>query len=173
MRYAVILLSGIATAALTSFSIRPKLTVTSSAFIAGQMIPVKYSCEGAEVSPPLHIVDIPGNAKSLAIILHDPDAPVKGGFTHWVKWNVDVMPDIPENFMGGHTGLNSANKNSYKGMCPPSGTHHYYFSVYALDAKLDIDLNTDKTSLEKEMQGHILAEGELMGLYKKSTISMK
>ena len=156
-------------AAITSFSNSPKLKITSTSFANNGSIPSKYSCEGEEVSPPLLISDIPSGTKSLAIILHDPDAPREGGFTHWVVWNIDPgNNNIPENFKGAQQGLNGAGQPGYKGMCPPSGTHHYHFMVYALDTKLDIDKKTDKAGLEKSMQGHILAQGDLVGLYKKT-----
>lgn len=153
---------------MTSFTDQKKLTVTSIAFADNGTIPAKYSCEGEEISPPLHITGIPGGTKSLALILHDPDAAVEGGFTHWVVWNIDINGNIPENFKGAEQGLNGAKKQGYKGMCPPSGTHHYHFKVYALDSRLNIDKNTDKAGLEKAMAGHILGEGELIGLYTKT-----
>lgn len=156
-------------AAITSFSNSPKLKITSTSFANNGSIPSKYSCEGEEASPPLLISDIPSGTKSLAIILHDPDALREGGFTHWVVWNIDPgNNNIPENFKGAQQGLNGAGQPGYKGMCPPSGTHHYHFMVYALDTKLDIDKKTDKAGLEKSMQGHILAQGDLVGLYKKT-----
>ena len=162
-------LSLAAAAAVTAFSVIPKLKVSSTAFANNSAIPMKYSCEGEEVSPPLSISDIPDGAKTLAIIVHDPDAPRAGGFTHWVVWNIDVADKtLPENFKGAQQGLNGAGQPGYKGMCPPTGTHHYHFMVYALDTKLSIDPKTDKAGLEKSMQGHILAQGELVGLYKKT-----
>ncbi|HEY8780590.1 MAG TPA: YbhB/YbcL family Raf kinase inhibitor-like protein [Mucilaginibacter sp.] len=144
-----------------------RLTVTSTSFTDNGLIPAKYSCEGQEVNPPLHITGVPDDAKSLALIVHDPDAPAKGGFTHWVVWNIDTKGNIPENFKGAEQGLNGAKKEGYKGMCPPSGTHHYHFMVYALNTRLSISKNTDKAGLEKAMHGHILAEGDIVGLYKK------
>ncbi len=155
--------------AITSFTSDSSLVVTSSGFANNASIPVKYSCEGGESSPPLLITNIPTNAQSLAIILHDPDAPVQGGFTHWVMWNISPTENkIPENFKGAEQGLNGAKQKGYKGMCPPSGTHHYHFMVYALDSKLTLDNNaTDKAALEAAMQGHIISQGELVGLYKK------
>jgi Raf kinase inhibitor-like YbhB/YbcL family protein len=162
-------LSLAAAAAITAFSVVPKLKVSSTAFADNSAIPMKYSCEGKEVSPPISISDVPAGAKSLAIILHDPDAPMAGGFTHWVVWNINVADKtLPENFKGAQQGLNGAGQPGYKGMCPPGGTHHYHFMVYALDTKLSIDPKTDKAGLEKSIQGHILAQGELVGLYKKS-----
>jgi Raf kinase inhibitor-like YbhB/YbcL family protein len=156
-------------AAMTSNLNTSNLKVTSPAFANNGRIPVKYSCEGEEDSPPLLITDIPAGTKSLAIILHDPDAPRKGGFTHWVVWNINPgQNNIPENFKGAQQGLNSAGRPGYMGMCPPSGIHHYHFMVYALDTNLDIDKKTDKASLERSMQGHVLAEDDLVGLYKKT-----
>jgi len=155
--------------ALTSFSNNPALKISSTSFANNSTIPAKYSCEGEEVSPPLLISDIPSGTKSLAIILHDPDAPRAGGFTHWVVWNIEPADNkIPENFKGAEQGLNGTEQPGYKGMCPPSGTHHYHFRVYALDTKLDLDKKTDKAGLESSMKGHILAEGDLVGLYKKT-----
>ena len=145
------------------------LAVTSAAFKSNSIIPQKYSCEGAETSPPLRIANVPSTAKSLALIVHDPDAPVQGGFTHWVMWNIDVNGDIPEGYKNAVEGLNGARQKGYKGMCPPSGTHHYHFIVYALDERLELDPSaTDKAALEKAMEGHILAKGDLIGLYRKT-----
>lgn len=144
------------------------IDVSSSAFMEGGMIPVKYSCEGSQASPPLNFKGVPAGAKSLAIIVHDPDAPKAGGVTHWVVWNIPVSGTIPENFEGGVQGQNSDHQPGYTGMCPPDGTHHYNFMVYALDSLLSLDKSADKAALEKAMQGHILAQGILTGLYKKT-----
>ena len=155
---------------LSSFSCSTSLKVSSSAFSDNGNIPTKYSCEGTQVSPPLSISGIPSGTQSLALIVHDPDAGMKGGFTHWVVWNIDPSTTtIPEGFDGGEQGLNGAKKSGYIGMCPPTGTHHYHFIVYALDSKLDISNQTGKDGLEKSMKGHILSQGELVGLYKKSS----
>lgn len=169
MKTRLLLLTAIITIGfMMSFSDHKGLTVTSTAFTDNGMIPSKYSCEGQDINPPLHITGIPSKAKSLALIAHDPDAPMKGGFTHWVMWNIDVDGNIPENFKGAEQGWNGMKQNGYKGMCPPTGTHHYNFKVYALDIKLKITNNTDKAGLEKAIQGHIVAEGEITGLYKKT-----
>jgi Raf kinase inhibitor-like YbhB/YbcL family protein len=144
------------------------LKVSSKSFTNYGMIPSQYSCEGAQDSPPLYIENVPENAVSLALIVHDPDAPVQGGFTHWIMWNISTKGKIPENFKGGVQGLNGAHKNGYIGMCPPSGTHHYHFRVYALDIKLDLAPDADKQKLENAMNGHILAQGDLVGQYKKT-----
>jgi Raf kinase inhibitor-like YbhB/YbcL family protein len=151
-----------------SFILYATLTVTSPAFGANTMIPAKYTCQGASVSPALHIGDLPAQTKTLAIILHDPDAGRPGGFTHWVAFNIDPTQDIPEGFKGGVQALNGAGKAGYIGPCPPTGVHHYHFMVYALDARLDLSAQAGKADLEKAMQGHILAQGDLVGLYEKT-----
>jgi Raf kinase inhibitor-like YbhB/YbcL family protein len=142
------------------------LTVKSSAFLNDGLIPAKYTCTGQNISPDMTIDGIPGNAKSLALILDDPDAP-KGTFVHWVMWNISVVSKIEENSAPGMQGKNGANENKYTGPCPPSGVHHYHFKVYALDTQLQLPESTDKKALLKVMEGHILASGELIGLYKK------
>jgi Raf kinase inhibitor-like YbhB/YbcL family protein len=114
------------------------------------------------------VTGAPSGAKSFALILNDPDAPMPGGFTHWVMWNVAVDGNIPEDFKGAEQGFNGAKRAGYIGMCPPTGVHHYHFKVYALDTQLTLDKSTDKTGLEKAIAGHILAEGEIVGLYKKA-----
>jgi len=151
----------------SSFQKKETLTVISSGFTEGAVIPIRYTCEGANVNPPLNITGAPDNTKSLALIMHDPDAPIKGGFTHWVMWNIPVMTDIPEGYKEAVQGYNGAKKSGYTGPCPPTGTHHYYFRVYALDVTLSLPANTDKAGLEKAMKGHILAKGSIMGLFKK------
>lgn len=144
------------------------LTVSSSSFSNYGAIPAKYSCDGTGASPSLHVGNIPANTKSLALIVHDPDAPRDGGFTHWIVWNIDPKGDIPENFKGAVQGLNDAHKSGYIPMCPPGGLHHYHFRVYALDNMLQLDKNTDRNTLENAMNRHILAHGDLVGTYKKS-----
>jgi hypothetical protein len=168
MRLSNLLLFLFILTAMTSITNKTKLTVTSSAFTDGGMIPSKYTCEGTETSPPIKVTDIPAGTKSLALIVHDPDASAPGGFTHWVVWNLDVNGMIPEDFKSGVQGLNGTNKSGYKGMCPPTGTHHYHFKVYALDVVLNIDKASNKAALEKAMDGHILGEGEIVGLYAKA-----
>ena len=153
---------------LSAFASGPSLKITSSAFSNNGNIPVKYTCEGEQVSPPLSISGIPSGTKSIAIIVHDPDAPMKGGFTHWIVWNIEASTiNIPEGFKGAEQGLNGAQKTGYFGMCPPSGIHHYHFMVYALDSRLDIGKRARRSELDKAMKGHILAQGDLVGLYKK------
>lgn len=145
----------------------PDLIVKSSAFENNKLIPKKYSCDGDEVNPPISIEGIPSSAKTVALILDDPDAP-RGTFDHWIVWNIPPTSKIEENTVPGIEGLNGASTQSYVGMCPPSGTHRYFFKVYALDTKLDLKANaTKKKDLENAMKGHILAKGELIGLYKR------
>jgi Raf kinase inhibitor-like YbhB/YbcL family protein len=143
------------------------LTITSPDFTENGMIPSKFTCEGENTSPALHISGLPSGTKYLAIILQDPDAPMKGGFTHWVAFNIDPLADIPQKFNGGVQAMNGASKAGYIGPCPPTGTHHYHFMIYALDSKLDLPASSNKEQLEKAMEGHILAQGDLVGLYKK------
>jgi len=148
------------------------LTITSPAFGAGGDIPPKFTCDGDGISPALHIAEIPANTKSLVLIVYDPDVPKAGGVTHWMAWNLPPLPDIPEGFTphgenSGIQGKNSKGQNAYMGPCPPDGTHHYHFKIYALDAMLMVDANIDKEGLEKTLEGHIVAQGELVGLYKR------
>lgn len=151
----------------SSFAKRTAIVVTSSAFMQNAAIPTQYTCEGNQMSPPLKLSNIPPRTQSLALIVHDPDAPMKGGFTHWVMWNIPVQEDIAENYKAAMQGMNSAKQIGYTGPCPPTGTHRYNFKIYALDTKLNLTDQTDKQALEKAMKGHILGEGTLTGMYKK------
>jgi Raf kinase inhibitor-like YbhB/YbcL family protein len=152
---------------LAHLAVNAQISVTSTAFTNNGMIPSKYSCEGDNTNPPLAISHLPANTKTLALICHDPDAPREGGFTHWVMWNINPNEPVTENFKGATQGANGTGKPGYIGMCPPSGTHHYHFMVYALDTKLNLDKSTDKAALETAMKGHILSQTDLVGLYKK------
>jgi Raf kinase inhibitor-like YbhB/YbcL family protein len=143
------------------------LEVKSPAFEKNGMIPTKYTCEGEDINPPLTISGIPDAAKTLALTIEDPGAP-SGTFDHWVVWNIPTNGKIKENMSSGTQGKNGANQVGYTGMCPPSGTHKYIFTVYALDTKLELDENAHKKDLKKAIQGHILAEGQLIAYYKKS-----
>lgn len=130
------------------------------------MIPVKYTCSGENINPEISISGIPAETKSLALIMDDPDAP-SGDFVHWVMWNILTDGKISENSAPGVQGVNDFGENKYGGPCPPSGTHHYHFKIYALDTKLELPTETDKQGLLKAMEGHVLASGELVGLYMK------
>jgi len=140
-----------------------------SVFKNGEKIPIKYTADGEDVNPPLDISGIPNNAQSLVLIIDDPDAP-RGTWVHWVVWNTPANINkikensIPENSV---QGKNSWGKNEYGGPSPPSGTHRYYFKLYALDNTLSLDQSADKKSVENAMKGHILAKTELMGVYSR------
>ena len=141
-----------------------QLNISSIAFKADEMIPSKYTCDGVNINPPLDIKHIPEKAKCLALIVDDPDAPI-GTWVHWVVWNIPVTHHIKENEVHGIEGINDFQQYHYGGPCPPSGTHRYFFKIYALDALLDLPANTKKVQLEKAMSEHIIAFGELIGLY--------
>jgi Raf kinase inhibitor-like YbhB/YbcL family protein len=145
-----------------------KLSVKSPVFENGKHIPVKYTCDGANVNPPLTIDVVPEETKTLVLIVDDPDAPM-GVFDHWVVWNIPpTTRKIEENTVPGTEGMSSYRKHAYGGPCPPYGTHRYFFKVYALDARLDLKLDSTKRDVEKAMKGNILAEGELVGLYSRA-----
>jgi Raf kinase inhibitor-like YbhB/YbcL family protein len=145
------------------------MKIESPAFENNQPIPSKYTCDGEDVNPPLKISDVPEDAKSLVLIVDDPDAPL-GTFTHWIVWNIDPKTNfIEENSVpvGAIVGVNDFGKNSYGGPCPPSGTHHYHFKLYALDTTLNLDKDSKKNDLEKAMENHILEKAEIIGIYKR------
>ena len=145
-----------------------KLLVKSPTFENNKPIPVKYTCDGADVNPPLPLDGVPEETVTLVLIVDDPDAPM-GTFDHWVVWNIPPTTRIiEENTVPGKEGLSSYRKHAYGGPCPPYGTHRYFFKVYALDTQLDLKLNSTKRDVEKAMKGHVLAEGELVGLYSRS-----
>ena len=143
-----------------------ELTITSSAFESKGVIPAKYTCDGEDVNPPLSFEGVPEGTESLVLIVDDPDAPM-GTWDHWVVWNIPSVEKIEENNVPGTEGLNDFGKHSYGGPCPPSGTHRYYFKVYALDRKLDLPSNSRKRNVEKAMEEHILAKGQIVGLYSR------
>jgi Raf kinase inhibitor-like YbhB/YbcL family protein len=142
------------------------LLVSSTAFRNGETIPSKYTCEGEEVSPPLRIENIPEFTQTLAIIVEDPDTS-RGIFDHWLVWNIPVTRVIEENSIPGISGINGAGKTGYHPPCPPSGSHRYYFYVFALNSSLDLHTGDNKEAMQKAMEGHILAKCELMGRYQK------
>ncbi len=145
------------------------LKVTSDAFEAGGSIPSRYTCEGVNVNPSLQVAGIPEKTKSLAIIVDDPDAP-GGTWTHWIVWNIPVSNLIIEHSVPGEEGINDFGQRHYGGPCPPHRTHHYHFKVYALDDELPLTATALKQDLEKAMQSHILASGELIGVYEKQPL---
>lgn len=143
------------------------LIITSPAFKHEGLIPSKYTCEGEGINPPLNIQNIPEGSKTLALIIEDPDAP-NGTFDHWVVWNIPPAGTIKENTIPGISGHNSAGKTGYLGPCPPSGSHRYYFNVFALNTSLDLMGGENKKKLQQAMESHILAKGTLMGRYQKT-----
>ena len=145
------------------------MKIESPAFLDQQDIPSKYSCDGEGVNPPLAFKDIPVNAKTLALIIDDPDAP-NGTWTHWTLWNIaTTTSQILENSSPAEAvqGQTSSGQNDYGGPCPPSGTHHYFFKLYALDQKLTIPSYSTVDKLVEAMQGHIIQQAQLIGLYSK------
>lgn len=146
------------------------LVVDSPEFSQNGHIPLQYSCDGENINPPVNISNVPEGAKTLALIMEDPDAP-DGTFTHWLLWNIYPNDKITEKTSLGVTGINSFGKTGYGGPCPPSGTHRYYFKVYALDRELAIVAGEDKNSLLEAMEGHILATGELVGRYARKKVN--
>ena len=135
------------------------MTITSPAFKANEMIPDKYTCKGANVSPPLHIEGIPAGTRAIVLILDDPDAQIEGGFNHWLVWNLDpTMIDIPEAYHGAEQGFNTNKRKGYYGPCPPQGTHHYHFKVYALKKLLSIPPDSYKDKVERSIKGLITAQ---------------
>lgn len=150
------------------------ITITSSGFTEGNMIPKRYTCDAEDISPDLKWSGVPKEAKSLALICDDPDAPV-GTWVHWVLFNIPtdvsslsagVAPDaVLKN--GALHGKNDFRKLGYGGPCPPGGTHRYFFKIYALDTLLSLESGSSKSQLLAAMKGHILAEGQLMGKYKR------
>ncbi len=156
-------------AAIASFAAGgAKMKITSSAFQEGGSIPSKFSCDGADTSPPLQIADVPSGAKSLVLIVDDPDAP-SGLFTHWTVWNISPQTSsIAEgNTPNGVQGTSDFGKSGYGGPCPPSGTHRYYFKIFALDRELDLPSGAKRGQLDAAMKGHVIAQGELMGRYSR------
>jgi Raf kinase inhibitor-like YbhB/YbcL family protein len=155
---------------------RADLRLESTSFVDGGDIPRQFTCDGADVSPELHWPSPPAGTRSLAILMTDPDAPIE--FTHWLTYNIpadvrglaegaSVRPTMPK---GSNEGLNNFGRIGYGGPCPPPGKpHHYMFHVYALDAHLNPPVGPNRKELEAAMSGHVLAEGQLIGIYRRPT----
>ena len=143
------------------------MRISSPEFEQNQAMPKRLSCQGEDVNPLLIIDGIPKDAKALALIVDDPDAP-SGTWVHWVVYDISVVGRIEENSIPGKQGMNSAGKRDYHGPCPPSGTHRYFFKIYALDKMLNLGEGLNKEELEQAIEGHILDKAELIGLYKKT-----
>lgn len=143
------------------------IQLTSSAFEHGGTIPQKYTCDGADISPPLAWSSVPQATQSLALIMDDPDAPL-GTWVHWVLFDIPAeVRELPEGATElGVDGQNSWRRTGYGGPCPPPGKpHRYIFKLYALDTQLNLQAGVDRKAVERAMQGHILVQGELMGMY--------
>lgn len=150
------------------------MKIISSAFEEGAMMPKKYTCDGIDISPALEWSLVPNGTKTFALICDDPDAPM-GTWVHWVLFNLpedikklsENVPPLEVLTNGAKQGKNDFGKIGYGGPCPPGGTHRYYFKVYALDEKINVEAGITKSELLKAMEGHILSEGQLMGRYKR------
>ena len=150
------------------------MTITSSAFTHGEAIPAEFTCKGSDVTPPLEWSGVPEGAVALALICDDPDAPV-GTWDHWVYFDIPVgLSGLPSGVekvenpdTGGTQGSNSWRRSGYGGPCPPSGTHRYFFRLYALDTTLDLKASANKRRVLRAMEKHVLAEAELMGTFSK------
>ncbi|MBD2567975.1 YbhB/YbcL family Raf kinase inhibitor-like protein [Anabaena lutea] len=150
------------------------MKLASSAFTNNGLIPAQYTCDGANVSPPLNWDEVPPETQSLALIVDDPDAPEQT-FVHWVIY--DISPSVnqlPEKIPVGQTiagsgvqGANDFGNFGYGGPCPPSGTHRYFFQIYALDKKLSLAAGASKSQIITAIAGHVLAKSELIGRYKR------
>jgi hypothetical protein len=146
------------------------MKISSPNFANNELIPQKFTCQGQDISPELQIADIPEDTKSLALIMEDPDAPM-GTWNHWVMWNIDPQTKvIPENSVPPKAvqGNNSWPKAAYGGPCPPSGAHRYFFKLYALKTTLDLPAGSTKEQLLQAMEGQIIEEAQLLGIYRKT-----
>jgi Raf kinase inhibitor-like YbhB/YbcL family protein len=159
-----------AAAAVVAFApVGAKMKISSPAFHEGGLIPEKFSKYGRNVSPELQIEDAPAETKSLVLVVDDPDAPV-GLFTHWLVWNIDPKTtEIGEATApsGVVQGKNDFGETGYGGPQPPSGTHRYFFKIFALDKTLDLKPGAKRQEVDAAMKGHIIAQGQLMGKYSK------
>ena len=144
------------------------MLIISPSFEDGGFIPKKFSGDGGDINPELQIQNVPAGAKSLALVVHDPDAPASGGFYHWLAWNIDPQTTlIKEESVppGAVEGMNDAGNIGYLGPKPPTGIHHYHFILYALDDELRLAEGATIKKLMENIDGHIIATAELVGLY--------
>lgn len=147
----------------------PTLTIVSPDFADGGEIPPKFTCDGEDINPTIIVNGIPEGTRSLTLVVEDPDAPLTT-YTQWLVWNIPPAETIPENTVPGIQGLNTVGKNPYRGPCPVSDSQRYSFKVYALGKILQLDKDAKRHQVEKAMEGHILAEGELVGRYSRSLV---
>lgn len=147
----------------------PDLELTSAAFDDGEPIPAKHSCEGDDVSPPLAWSYVPDGTRTLALIMHDPDAP-SGDFVHWLAWNIDPVPGgLEQGVPAPGQGTNGFGRPGYGGPCPPPGhgSHRYFFRIHALDTELGLEPGAAREQLQDAIDGHVLAEAKLMGTFQR------
>ena len=143
------------------------MEISSTQFTNNGKFPVKYTCDGQDINPPLAFSGTPEEMQSLVLIVDDPDAP-SGTWVHWTVFNIDPKTtEIKENSVPQKAieGLTSYDTQGYKGPCPPSGTHRYFFKIYALDTILELDKTAKFSDIEQKMEGHILDQAEIIGLY--------
>lgn len=143
------------------------MKISSPEFKSNQNIPKKFTCQGDDINPSLIFEDIPKNAKSLVLIMDDPDAPNEV-FIHWIMFNIPICTKIDQDSFKGIEGANSTGSTGYIGPCPPSGVHRYFFKLYALDTLLELKKGVLKSDVEKAMKLHIIEKAELIGLYSKT-----
>jgi Raf kinase inhibitor-like YbhB/YbcL family protein len=143
------------------------MKIASPEFTNNGSIPSRFTCDGEDISPALLIEGIPAGTQSLALIVDDPDAPM-GTWVHWVVFDIPPVTKIEEDSVPGKQGFNDFGRKDYGGPCPPSGTHRYFFKVYALDRKLGLKEGIDKEALEEAMKGRVLDKAEIIGLYKRT-----
>ncbi|MCI0410565.1 MAG: YbhB/YbcL family Raf kinase inhibitor-like protein [Acidobacteria bacterium] len=151
------------------------MKIESAAFAPEAMIPSSHTCDGEDVSPPLTWADPPDGTKSFALISDDPDAP-GGTWVHWVVWNIPpssrgLAQGAAKSAQwtdGTRQGITDFRRVGYGGPCPPSGTHRYFFRLYALDTMLDLASGASRADLDRSMRGHVLAQADLMGKYRRS-----
>jgi hypothetical protein len=149
---------------------KPAMKISSPDFTEGAAIPARFTCDGADINPALAIEGVPAQAKSLVLIVDDPDAPM-GTWNHWLVWNIApstgkiAADSVPAGAVQGRSDFGTA---KYGGPCPPSGTHRYYFRLYALDTTLSLESKADRKALDKAISGHVIASAGLMGRYSRA-----
>lgn len=179
-RFILLMMVGLAAASCSSKpateqAAQPKvltpMTITSTAFADNELIPAQYTCDGESMNPPLSFHDVPQEAKSLALLVIDPDVPVSlrpsGQFEHWVVYNMPITTNGIEEHStpAGQQGNNGTGKVGYFGPCPPDREHRYFFHLYALDTELSFESTPDTAAMQKAMEGHVMTEAELVGRY--------
>jgi len=151
------------------------MQIISSAFRDQADIPVKYTCDGDNISPPLDFVDVPESAESLVLIMDDPDVPSEikedGVWDHWILFDIPTdITNLKEGESVGQSGAGTSGSFSYDGPCPPRGQHRYFFKLYALDKKLDLPAGSKKSDIEEKMAGHIVDKADLVGTYSRELV---